>query len=115
MLSTLRNTAALALMLAGPAIASFAITPAIGDGKGKKPSRTLQLDREAGVSSVFSLKSRYNYRGKQIINPDKEQQFINLNTVVTYQKGKTTYIIPLKKKVYINSGSGSGFGINVNH
>jgi hypothetical protein len=87
----------------------------IGDGKGKKPSRSLQLDRETGVNSVFTLNSRYNYRGKQIINPDKQELFINLNTVVTYQKGKTTYIIPLKKKVYINSGSGGGFGINVNH
>ena len=115
MLNILRKTAALALILAGPAIATFAITPAIGDGKSKKPGRSLDLDRETGVSSTFTLKSRYNYRGKQIINPDKDQVFINLNTVVTYQKGKTTYIIPLKKKVYINSGSNSGFGINVSH
>ncbi len=29
-------------------------------------------------------------------------RYINLNTVITYQKGNTTYIMPLKKKVLLD-------------
>jgi len=111
-LSILRRKTALVVLLAGSAVCSFAIKPILGDDKGKNASRSL-LQTNQTIPSRFTLKSDYNYRGRQIMNNDKQQAYINLNTTVTYQKGKTTYIVSLKKKVYINQGN--GFGINVTH
>lgn len=112
-LNVLRRKTALVALLAGSAVCSFAIKPILGDGHDKNSNRSLLQNNQSSVPSRFTLKSNYNYRGKQIMSDNKQQAYINVNTTVTYQKGKTTYIVPLKKKVYINQGN--GFGININH
>jgi hypothetical protein len=101
--------AAVVLSLAACAISAFAV---LGD-KGKTPKNRSLLSNEnlAVVRGNFSLKSNYNFRGSQIINPNQKNEYINLNTVVTYQKGNTTYIVPLKKKIFITTQS-AGFTIN---
>ena len=95
----LRRKVVVILLLAISAVTAFAT---LGDGKsGKvKSKRSLLSDRNI-VSTGFSLKSGYTFRGNQVINTQTER-YINLNTVVTYQKGNTTYILPLKKKVMLN-------------
>jgi len=50
----------------------------------------------------FSLKSGYNYRGNAFLNTERGGKFVMLNTVMTYQKGNATYILPLKKKLLLN-------------
>ena len=112
-LSILRRKTAVVVLLAGSAVYSFAIKPILGDDKGKNANRSLLQNKQSAIPNHFSIKSNYNYRGKQIMNNDKPQPYININTVVTFQKGKITYIVPLKKKLYINQNG--GFGINVNH
>jgi len=112
-LSILRRKTALVVLLAGSAVYSFAIKPILGDDKGKNANRSLLQNNQSSIPSHFTLKSTYNYRGRQIMNENGQQAYINLNTVVTYQKGKTTYVVPLKKKVYINQNG--GFGVSVNH
>jgi hypothetical protein len=112
-LSILRRKTAVVVLLVGSAVCSFAIKPILGDDRGKNANRSLLQNNQTSIPSHFTLKSDYNYRGRQIMNDNKQRAYINLNTTVTYQKGKTTYIVPLKKKVYINQGN--GFGINVNH
>ena len=101
--------AAVALSLAGCAISAFAV---LGE-KGKTPRNRSLLSNEtfAVARGSFSLKSSYNYRGSQVINPTQKNEYINLNTVVTYQKGNTTYVVPLKKKIFITTQS-AGFTIN---
>jgi len=108
-LKVLRRKTATILLLAGSAISAFAV---LGDGKGKNPkSRSLMSNQDIpAIPRSFSLKSTCTYRGSQAINPNQENKYINLNTVVKYQKGNTTYIIPLKKKIYIN-GANAGFTI----
>jgi hypothetical protein len=80
-------------------MAAFAIT---GDGKGKKPTskRALLTSKPMLAPGSFSLKSGYQFRGSQILSP--QDQFITLNTVVSYQRGHSSYIMPLKKKVMLN-------------
>ena len=87
------------ILLAVSAITAFAT---LGDGKVKtsKAKKSLLSSRDVTVSN-FSLKSGYTFRGSQVINTQAER-YINLNTVVTYQKGNTTYILPLKKKVLLD-------------
>ena len=96
------------LLLAISAVSAFAI---LGD-KGKTPrNRSFLSSQNYSSPGNFSLKSNYNFRGSQVINPSRSTQYINLNTVLTYQKGNTTYIVPLKKKIFITTGN-AGFTIN---
>lgn len=112
-LSILRRKTALVVLLAGSAVGSFAIKPILGDDRGKNANRSLLKNNQTSIPSRFTIKSDYNFRGRQIMTDTKQQAYINLNTTITYQKGNTTYIIPLKKKVYINQNG--GFGVNVTH
>ncbi len=87
-------------------IASFAT---LGDG-GKKniPAFNHQKNLLTAKSypnnfKSFSLKSGYNYRGNNFLDmANDKSKYIMLNTVITYQKGNSTYILPLKKKVLLD-------------
>ena len=88
------------VLLAVSAAGAFAT---LGDGK-KKPGsapQSLLSGRTAVTPGYFSLKSGYTYRGNAVIKNDK--RYISLNTVVSMQRGKTTYILPLKKKVLLSN------------
>jgi len=108
MLKIVRRATAV-FLLAASAISAFAI---LGD-KGKTPKNRSFLSNQnfTITHGSFSLKSNYNFRGSQIINPAISNEYINLNTVLTYQKGNTTYIVPLKKKIFITT-TNAGFTIN---
>ena len=102
-LTILRNTAkmlSLLLVIAGTAVASFAT---LGD-KNKNSSRAKSsLLSSKTYSNSFSLRSGYTYRGNQVISTDLTNRYINLNTTVSYSKGNTTFIVPLKKKMILNN------------
>jgi hypothetical protein len=101
LLKKLSRKLAVASLLIGSAIGAFAT---LGDGKAaktKNPHKSLLSNRTSLVPGTFSLKSGYSFRGDQVLTFEKER-FINLNSVVTYQKGNTTYIVPLKKKVMLD-------------
>lgn len=96
-------------LLAASAISSFAI---LGDkGRSPKSRSFLTSQHSVVVLGCFSLKSNYNFRGSQILNPANTSEYIDLNTTITYQKGKTTYILPLKKKIFVTTNS-AGFTLN---
>jgi hypothetical protein len=84
--------------------ASVAAFATLGDGKntggGKSSSKSLLSIKRNIAPGSFTLKSGYNFRDIQVNKTEKN--FINLNTVVTYQKGNSTYVLPLKKKVLLN-------------
>mgnify|MGYP001266209740 CR=1 FL=1 len=87
-------------LLAVTAVAAFAT---LGDGKAKKTNskKSLLSSKTTLTPGVFSLKSGYNFRGSEIVNLENNR-YININTVITYQKGNSTYIMPLKKKVLLD-------------
>lgn len=86
---------AIILLIAVSTVAAFAT---LGDGKFKK-SNTSLLNKSVVTPGKFSLKSGYQYRGSQIINQNRMDQTITLNSLVTFQKGHMTYIVPVKTKV----------------
>lgn len=91
------------------AISAFAV---LGEKGKNSRNRSLLTNKNFTITpGSFSLRSNYNFRGSQVINTKKADQYINLNTVITYQKGNSTYIIPLKKKIYITTAN-AGFTIN---
>ncbi len=96
----LRKSATL-LLIAASTFVAFA---SLGDGKTKdKDKKNILLSPKKSFTSIkdFTLKSNYQFRGSQIINEQNDEPFIMLNTNITVQKGNTTYIMPLKKKVIL--------------
>jgi hypothetical protein len=89
---------AIVSLLAVSAAGAFAT---LGDGKSKSglPHSSILSNKATIKPGSFSLRSGYSYRGNQVINTQSQKKYINLNTVVTLQKGNTTFIVPLKKKV----------------
>ena len=99
--ATVRKLAVLVLI----ASSGFAAYATLGDGKSGRsdaPKKSLLTNRPVMKPGVFSLRSGYTFRGNSVINNNAEKRYININTVVTMQKGNTTYILPLKKKILEN-------------
>ena len=93
-----RKAVTLLLMIAFTA-GAFAT---LGDGKGKDKNKSLLSSQKVNIRpGYFSLKSGNQYRGSVVI--DQSSRFIFLNTSISYQKGHTTYIVPLKKKVVLEN------------
>lgn len=90
--SIVRKAATL-LFIAASAATAFAT---LGDGKTKSKKPFLLNNRQAITPGRFSLKSGYQYRGSQIINQERDNTTITLNSLVTYQKGHMTYILPMR-------------------
>ncbi len=81
------------LFLVGLSVAAFAT---LGDGKSKGKKSSLLSSKPTITPGKFSLKSGYQYRGSQIINQQKDKNAFTRNSLVTYQKGNMTYVVPLK-------------------
>ncbi len=90
------------ILLACTGLGAFAT---LGDGNKKtdKPKTALLSNKTISRPGSFSLRSGYNYRGNTVISSESEKRTIRLNTVVSVQKGKTTFIVPLKKNVVLKN------------
>lgn len=92
---------AVTLCLVTFSVAAFAT---LGDGVNKKAvskSQKLLTYKPVPNSKTFSLKSGYNYRGNNLLSITGKK-YVMLNTVVTMDKGNTTYILPMKRKVLLD-------------
>ena len=81
------------LFLIGLSVAAFAT---LGDGKSKGKRSSLLNSKLTITPGKFTLKSGYQYRGSQIINQQNQNNTFTRNSLVTYQKGNMTYILPVK-------------------
>jgi hypothetical protein len=88
--------------------ASLAAFATLGDESSKESVKKdhqkslLKTNNRTFSNKSFSLKTQFNYRGNNILNGSSNKNFIMMNTVVTYQKGNATYILPLKKKIILD-------------
>jgi hypothetical protein len=93
------------MLITVTAIGSFASLGIYNSGpKTDKPRRSLLTQQSSLKPGTFSLKSGYHFRGSQVFNI-QSQKYISLNTVVSYQVGNTTYVMPLKKKILMGKVS----------
>ena len=79
--------------------ASVAAFATLGDGGGKKGKTSVA----EFSNTTFSLRTPYNYKSNNLFTTSRPQKLVMLNTVVTYQKGNATYILPLKRKVLLDN------------
>jgi len=56
-------------------------------------------------SIPFNLRSGLKYRGNTVLNKQQIGSSIFTNSIISYQKGNTIYIVPYKQKVLIQSYS----------
>jgi hypothetical protein len=84
-------------LLVSVSIAAFA---SLGDG-GKKEHKS-SSDLTTLSARNFSIRSGYHFKSDNFLTSTPSKRFILLNTVVTYQKGNATFILPLKKKVLLD-------------
>ncbi|TCJ17567.1 hypothetical protein EPD60_05075 [Flaviaesturariibacter flavus] len=75
----------------------------LGDGKGNpalgvSANRSFSIRSHYSATQRFSLRSGLTYSADRLLTEDEPRVRINLNATITYQRGNTTYIVPLKKK-----------------
>ena len=100
--SLARSIKSLSVILAVTIIAVGAFA-ALGDGRhsSTRSHESLLSSKSTANNGSFSLKSGYNFRGSQVIKLNGDN-FVSSKTVISYQKGHTTYVLPLKKKVLLD-------------
>ncbi|ANH79927.1 hypothetical protein A8C56_02095 [Niabella ginsenosidivorans] len=79
--------------------------PSVNFDRGKEKSKSAYFSdsRFNGQLNSFSLRSKYQFRGDKLLtNESSNNNYVNLNTSISYQKGQNTYIVPYKKKVVLN-------------
>jgi hypothetical protein len=88
---------AVTLLLAVITAGAFAT---LGDGRVKTGGdhRSLLTDKVTNTRTNFSLRSGYSFRGSQVINT-QTPHYTNLNTTISYNNGRTTYTVPMRKKL----------------
>jgi len=102
-----RTAVVMVSLLIVSTVSAYATLGVYTSGKNvDKPNSKLFAQQTVLKPGTFTLKSGYLFRGGQLITTSKPV-YLNLNTVATYQVGKTTYTVPLKKqflmgKVVIN-------------
>ncbi len=78
---------------------SSLVFAASGGGNSNAKKIALLQKNKIATNGKFSLKSNYAYRGSQILSVNSTNT-IRLHSIVTLQKGRATYILPLKTTVY---------------
>ena len=77
----------------------------MGGGGNKSKSKTVKGTDFTPIRTVngFTLKAGPMYRGSMVFGQEKTKNTISINSLVTYQKGNTTYILPYRYKMQTNA------------
>jgi len=68
-----------------------------GKGKSKTPIETGFATNKSNTG--FTIKAGPRYTGSQLFSSEKAGNVVLFNSIVTYQKGNTVYILPYKYKM----------------
>jgi hypothetical protein len=98
---TLARKSAICFALTTMAILTFASSGGGGGDKNKMPS-TNQFT-PIRTTSGFTLKAGPTYRGSHLFNQEKKKDAMLFNSVITYKRGNTTFILPYKYKMNLVS------------
>lgn len=92
--------AVILLMAAKVAIASFSFI-GISDERNKSNKYSLKnlSHTSHNTLSLYSLKSELQYKGSQSISPNAFDGGMGINSMMQYDRGNTTFILPYKFKI----------------
>ena len=78
-------------------------------GGGNKKNKTARPEfTPIRTTNGFTLKAGPSYRGSTIFTQEKSMNLVSLNSIVTYQKGNTIYILPCRYKLQTSPSSQPG-------
>ena len=87
-------------LIIGFAIFGTVLALASSGGGGKKKSLAAQQGFvPLKASHGFTLKSGPNYTGSHVFGSQRNDRFVLYNTLITYQKGNTIFVLPYKYKM----------------
>jgi hypothetical protein len=84
-------------------IAGLAFSSMGGEKRNKKSSSVPADFTPIRTTAGFTLRAGPSYKGSLGFNQNKASNPLNFNTLITYQKGNTTYILPYNHRVNIGS------------
>lgn len=88
-------------------IQAFAALGIGGGGKTKQQSVGIDFT-PISIANSFTLKGNFSYKGGKIMSEERiAPNVITFNSVVTYQQGNTTYIMPYKSSVSLTPATNS--------
>lgn len=77
----------------------------MGGGGNKSKSKAVKGADFTPIRTIngFTLKAGPMYRGSMIFGQERTKNVVSFNSVITYQKGNTTYILPYRYKIQTNA------------
>ena len=97
-----KKLAAIVLFMGASAFYAYATLGELSFRRYSEGDRPLlSLSKNSSTTRNFNLKSNYQFRGSQVIRPESVNT-IQLNTVMNYRVGGTTYLAPVSRKVAVN-------------
>jgi hypothetical protein len=111
-IKTLARKSALCFALTAMAFLTFASSGGGGDKSSKSIPMTNQFT-PIRTTGGFTLKSGPVYRGSNLLNSQKQKDgAVTFNSVVTYKRGNTTFILPYKYKMNMPARSCNKTNLN---
>ena len=101
------NIIAIVVILCGIGYLSFADRGGIG--RKNKPQFNIEFHGTLKNSIRFNLKSGLVFRGSDIISKQRIGNSVVTESVMSFQKGKTTYLIPYKQRIVVQEYSKEGY------
>lgn len=80
-------------------VAGLAFASMGGEKRNKKSSSVKTAFTPIRTTSGFTLKAGPAYKGSMTFSQSNANGKLSYNTLITYQKGNTTYIMPFKHRV----------------
>lgn len=99
---TLARKSAICFVLTIMAILTFASSGGGGGDKNRNMPATNQFT-PIRTTSGFTLKAGPTYRGSHLFNQEKKKDALVFNSVITYKRGNTTFILPYKYKMNLTT------------
>jgi hypothetical protein len=103
----IRNSKIAAIVVLFCFVALVAIADRGGFGRKNKIHFNIITLNTLKNSVALNLKSGLNYKGNTVLHHQQAGNSIFTNSIVSYQKGNTIYLLPYKHRVLIQSFSPS--------
>ena len=91
----------------------FALASMGGGGNKSKDKAVKPEFIPIKTSNGFTLKAGPVYHGSMVFGQERNTNLLSFNSIVTYQKGNSTYIIPCRYKLQTSSATQPGSSLQM--